>query len=165
MIVGGADARAFDPGAPAARKTLAAALWRLAGSPAAENAQPFTDVAGGAWYAGAVAWAAENGIADGYGTGAFGPGDRVTRAQTAALLARVIAYTGVTRGEGLGPASFADGGGIPAYAKEAAGRLGALGVMTGRPGGVFDPAADVTNAEVAALMHRFTVLLAGVGEL
>ena len=39
----------------------------------------FSDVADGAWYADAVAWAAEHGIVSGVGGGAFTPGGTITR--------------------------------------------------------------------------------------
>ena len=50
----------------------------------------FSDVDGDAPYAAAVRWAAENGYVTGYGSGRFGADDPVTRAQTAAMLARFL---------------------------------------------------------------------------
>ena len=63
----------FSPGAATTRAQMVTVLHRLGGSPAAKAASGFFDVSDTAWYAGAVAWAAENGIAEGYGGGVFGP--------------------------------------------------------------------------------------------
>lgn len=49
---------------------------------------PFLDVPEGAWYAGAVRWAAGGGIAGGYGNGLFGSNDFIIRAQVAVMLMR-----------------------------------------------------------------------------
>ena len=46
------------------------------------------DVPEGAWYAGAVRWAAGAGIAGGYGNGLFGSNDFIIRAQVAVMLMR-----------------------------------------------------------------------------
>ena len=74
-LMDGTSAVTFDPGAVLTRAMTAQVLWNLAGSPAAPGGAGFTDVAADAWYAGAVNWAAAQGIVAGYDTGAFGPAD------------------------------------------------------------------------------------------
>ncbi|MFR4201821.1 MAG: S-layer homology domain-containing protein [Flavonifractor plautii] len=54
-------------------------------------------MAADAWYAGAVNWAAAQGIVAGYDTGAFGPEDAVTREQLAAMLYRYCHGTHKTK--------------------------------------------------------------------
>ena len=66
-------------------------LYRLENQPST-SAASFTDVASGAYYANAVAWANANGIVSGYGSGKFGPNDKVTREQLAAILYRYAQY-------------------------------------------------------------------------
>lgn len=52
-----------------------------------EYAEPeFTDLKEGAWYYDEVAVLAEMGIINGYGTGKFGPNDKLTRSQMASIL-------------------------------------------------------------------------------
>ena len=62
-------------------------LHRAAGSPLA-GSSAFDDVAANAYYAKAVAWAAENGITSGTGSNKFSPGADCTRGQIVTLLFR-----------------------------------------------------------------------------
>lgn len=77
----------FSPNQSMTRAMLVTVLWRQAGSPSAKAA-PFTDVAKNAWYADAVAWAAENKIVNGMGNGLFSPNTALTREQFATILYR-----------------------------------------------------------------------------
>lgn len=86
LMVGTSDTT-FAPGMDTSRAMVATILWRQAGSPAAK-ASFFDDVTADAWYAQAVAWAAENGVVEGYGNGNFGPDNAITREQLAAMLYR-----------------------------------------------------------------------------
>lgn len=63
-------------------------LWRLQGSPAADGSPAFTDVAESAWYAGAVRWAASEGIVLGTGGGCFTPDGTLTHQQLDTILQR-----------------------------------------------------------------------------
>ena len=65
-------------------------LWKLAGSPKA-GASNFSDVAANADYAQAVAWAVEQGITSGIGSGQFGPSATCTRGQIVSFLYRAFA--------------------------------------------------------------------------
>ena len=85
-LMDGTSAVTFDPGAVLTRAMTAQVLWNLAGSPAAPGGAGFTDVAADAWYAGAVNWAAAQGIVAGYDTGAFGPADALCWAVGEGLL-------------------------------------------------------------------------------
>ncbi len=78
----------FSPEADLSRAMLVTVLWRLAGEPAAAVESSFLDVPVGKWYTEAVAWAAAEGIAEGYGDGRFGPTDSLTREQLAAFFYR-----------------------------------------------------------------------------
>ena len=73
---------------PVTRAMIAAELYRAAGEPKTAGKAAFGDVPADASYAPAVAWAAENGIVNGYGNGSYGPDDCVTREQLAAILYR-----------------------------------------------------------------------------
>ena len=81
---------AFSAGAPCTRAMVVSYLWRLAGSPAASGGQ-FTDVATGADYAQAVAWAVSEGITSGTGNGLFSPNMTCTRSQIVTFLYRYFA--------------------------------------------------------------------------
>ncbi len=87
-ITSGLSDRLFGSTASCTRAQIVTFLWRAAGSPKAQSAGKFTDVASGAYYADAVAWAVENGITSGVGGGHFAPDAECTRGQMAALLYR-----------------------------------------------------------------------------
>lgn len=81
----------FDADTPATRAATVTYLWKLAGKPAAKNAASFTDVAAGAAYADAVAWAVEQGITGGTGANRFSPDVTCTRGQIVTFLYRDLA--------------------------------------------------------------------------
>ena len=150
-LMDGTSAVTFDPGAVLTRAMTAQVLWNLAGSPAAPGGAGFTDVAADAWYAGAVNWAAAQGIVAGYDTGAFGPEDAVTREQLAAMLYR---YAGTPEPTG-DLDGFADKDAASGYAADALCWAVGEGLLTGKDGGRLDPAGTATRAEVAVILMRF----------
>ena len=86
-ITSGTGADTFAPDATVDRGQTVTFLHRAAGSPLAGNSG-FSDVSDGAYYAKAVAWAAENGITGGTGNGKFSPNADCTRGQIVTLLHR-----------------------------------------------------------------------------
>ena len=87
-IAHGYGSDTFGPDDACTRAQAVTFLWRATGSPESAASSGFADVAGGAYYADAVAWAAENGIAHGYDNGSFGPDDGCTRGQAVTFLWR-----------------------------------------------------------------------------
>lgn len=83
-----------NPEAQVNREQFVAMLYRYAGSPAASNRElHFSDVPAISDYAwDAICWAVQNGLLSGYGDGSIAPGDRMTRAQAASVLARYVKY-------------------------------------------------------------------------
>ena len=77
-----------NPNAAINRAQMVTMLYRAAGSPEVSITTTFTDVPADSYYAKAVAWAVENGITTGVGSGKFDPNGTCTRAQIAAFLAR-----------------------------------------------------------------------------
>lgn len=154
-IMDGTGIDRFSPNAPLTRAMIVTILYRMAGSPSVSGSSDFTDVAAGKWFAKAVAWAAANGIVNGYGSGLFGPNDPVTREQLAAILYRYAVYggmTAVTLEENLG--SFADTAQLSAYAIQAMNWAVGQGLFNGS-GSNLVPKAQATRAQVAAIIHRY----------
>ena len=154
-IMDGTGIDRFSPNAPLTRAMIVTILYRMAGSPSVSGSSDFTDVAAGKWFAKAVAWAAANGIVNGYGSGLFGPNDPVTREQLAAILYRYAVYggmTAVTLEENLG--SFADTAQLSAYAIQAMNWAVGQGLINGS-GSNLVPKAQATRAQVAAIIHRY----------
>lgn len=88
-ITTGTSATTFSPGAPCTRAQGVTFLWRANGRKAASAAASFTDVASDAYYAPAVAWAAEQNVTGGVGNGLFSPDTTCTRAQNVSMLYRL----------------------------------------------------------------------------
>lgn len=155
MMNGTAD-NTFSPKANTTRGMVVTVLYRLENQPST-SAASFTDVASGAYYANAVAWANANGIVSGYGSGKFGPNDKVTREQLAAILYRYAQYKkyDVSVGEDTNILSYDDAQSISTYAIPAIQWACGAGVVTGKSGSKLDPKGNATRAEVAAMLMRF----------
>lgn len=154
-IMDGTGADRFSPNAPLTRAMIVTILYRMAGSLAMSGVSDFKDVDSNKWFAKAVAWAAANGIVNGYGDSLFGPNDPVTREQLAAILYRYAVYggmTAVTLEENLG--SFADTAQLSAYAIQAMNWAVGQGLINGS-GSNLVPKAQATRAQVAAIIHRY----------
>lgn len=155
MMNGTAD-NTFSPKANTTRGMVVTVLYRLENQPST-SAASFTDVASGAYYANAVAWANANGIVSGYGSGKFGPNNKVTREQLAAILYRYAQYKkyDVSVGEDTNILSYNDAQSISSYAIPAIQWACGAGVVTGKSGNKLDPKGNATRAEVAAMLMRF----------
>lgn len=93
ITVGTGDGTTFSPDEICSRAQIVTFLWRNENRPGAAAVNSFVDVDSNAYYAGAVEWAAENGIT--VGTNAegtmFSPDDDCTRAQIVTFLYRCMA--------------------------------------------------------------------------
>ncbi len=87
-ITTGTSDHTFSPDAVCTREQAVTFLWRAAGSPAVSGESAFEDVGADAYYARAVAWAAQNGVTNGISQALFGTGNDCTRAQIVTFLYR-----------------------------------------------------------------------------
>lgn len=157
-LMSGVDATRFSPGAGMTRAMLVTVLHRLAGSPEAPAAS-FRDVPAGSWYAPAVSWAVQQGVAGGYGDGRFGPDDPVTRQQAAALLWRFAGEP-----DALRQSAFSDREAVDSYAREAVDWAHAAGILNGMGDGRFTPDGSATRAQTAAILMNYLRSQAGEGD-
>ena len=153
MMNGTAD-NTFSPKANTTRGMVVTVLYRLENQPST-SAASFTDVASGAYYANAVAWANANGIVSGYGSGKFGPNDKVTREQLAAILYRYAQYKKYDVSGANSLDGYTDAQSVSSYAVPALQWANAAGIVTGKSGSKLDPKGNATRAEVAAMLMRF----------
>ena len=153
MMNGTAD-NTFSPKAHTTRGMVVTVLYRLENQPST-SAASFTDVTSGAYYANAVAWANANGIVSGYGSGKFGPNDKVTREQLAAILYRYAQYKKYDVSGAKSLDGYTDAQSVSSYAVPALQWANAAGVVTGKSGSKLDPKGNATRAEVAAMLMRF----------
>jgi hypothetical protein len=124
-------------------------------SPAIVHNNPFSDVPADAYYRTALEWAAANGIISGIGGGLFAPDANITRQDLALNLMRYAAFANIQIPVTRQYTAFADEDKIAPYAKEAVEALYCGGIVSGKPGGLFDPQGSATRAKVAATLHRF----------
>ena len=89
-LMNGMDETHFAPEGNLTRGMLVTTLYRLAGGPEVTEKATFTDLRAGAYYADAVAWAQDLGIAKGMTETQFAPEKTVSREQTATFLYRFV---------------------------------------------------------------------------
>ena len=154
-LMTGTKATRFSPDTALNRAMLVTILYRLEGSPAVSSASVYTDVATGAWYTDAVAWAAQHGITVGYGNGKFGPTDDITREQMATILLRYAQYKSYDTTASADLRAYNDAGSISAWALEALQWANGAGLISGRSSTLLAPAGSTTRAETAVILVRF----------
>ena len=156
-MMNGVSETDFAPHATTSRSMIVTILYRLEGEPVVDYAMDFTDVAGDAYYAEAVRWAASEGIVGGYGGGLFGSDDAVTREQLAVILYRYAVYKGydVSVGEDTNILSYADFADLSEYAIPAMQWACGSGIVNGTSESTLTPQGEATRAQVAAMLMRF----------
>ena len=152
----GTSETTFSPDESMSRGMLATVLYNLEGRPEQEVIMQdledgYSDVDGGAWYAEGVAWATENGIVNGYGNGAFGPDDSVTREQLAVMLWK---YAGSPEASDKA-LDFTDADQANSYAQEALRWAVESGILNGYADGRLAPGGTATRAEAAQMLKNF----------
>ena len=160
----GTSASTFAPNTPLTRGMLVTVLGRMSGADMIGYTSSFGDVADGTYYAKYTEWAREKGIVSGVGSNSFAPDAIITRQDMAVMLVRYAAAMGLKAPDMNTPAAFADASSIAVYAKDAAAAMQRAGIISGKPGGIFDPKAGATRAEVSAMLHRSMLLFSDVGD-
>lgn len=161
-LFSGTSATTFAPNTPMTRGMLVTVLGRMAGANVSGYTSSFDDVADNAYYAKYTEWAREKGIVSGVGGNNFDPDASITRQDMAVMLARYAAVMGLKAPDMNTGTAFTDAGSMAAYAKDAAAAMQKAGVISGKPGGVFDPKDGTTRAEVSAMLHRFAILFSPI---
>ena len=154
MMSGVGEGR-FDPDGSLSRAMLVQILWAMEGRPDAAEATAYTDVFPGAWYHSAVQWAAEQGVVSGYGDGSYGPERRITREELAVILYGYARSKGYDLSAAGSLSGFADRGSLSGWAEQAMTWAVGEGLISGKDGGVLDPAGSATRAEAAVILMNF----------
>lgn len=121
-------------------------LWRAKGSPAPQGEYPFTDAAAADFLQPAIQWAAEAGVAKGYGDGTFGANDPITNEQFAVMYYRMIGSPAV---EGDFPADYPYTDSVSPWAHDAVLRFRANGGGTSP----IDPQGILTHGRLDQLVE------------
>ena len=100
----------FGPDNTLTRGQMVTVLWRMNGSPEPKADCPFGDVAANSPFRKAIAWAAENGLTNGYTPTTFVPGQAISRQQFLTILYRYAQFKGydVSVGESTNILSYED---------------------------------------------------------
>ena len=159
-LFNGTSATEFSPDAGMTRGMLAAVLSNLERGDGSGLDAAFNDVADDAWYAEAIAWAAENGIVNGLGNGMFGPEELITREQMAAMLYNYADMLGVDTSARANLNAYSDADSVSSWASEVMSWANATGLITGTTTTTLDPQGTATRAQVAAMLERFVLLIA-----
>lgn len=152
----GTTDKTFAPNTAMTRSMFVTVLARIEGV-AVDNSKPtsFTDVPAGKWYAGSVQWAFENRIVNGTGATTFSPDDNITREQICTMLVRYGNEKKVTFKSDAQGVAFTDAHLIASWAAEAVGICQKAGIVSGTPGGAFDPKGVATRSQAAKILNIF----------
>ena len=161
----GTGAGTFSPGMNCSRAQIVQILYNLSGDKTDYSRYylPFTDVAPGAWYYDAVAWAYFNNVVSGTSATTFAPNDVITREQMAVIL---YGYTAEFAPEFTGNAAslntFPDAGSVANWAYTAMSWAVGNGLISGMgSGGVsyLAPQGSATRAQASAIIMRYCQLI------
>lgn len=161
----GTGAGTFSPGMNCSRAQIVQILYNLSGDKTDYSRYylPFTDVAPGAWYYDAVAWAYTNNVVSGTSETTFAPNDVITREQMAVIL---YGYTAEYAPEFIGNAAslntFPDAGSVANWAYAAMSWAVGNGLISGMgSGGVsyLAPQGSATRAQASAIIMRYCQLI------
>ena len=148
-VTAGTTATTFSPNGTCTRAQAVTFLWAAWGKPEPETARAFTDVPENAYYARAVAWAAERGVTAGTSDTTFSPNEFCTRAQVLTFLWKALGQPEAAAGE----TPFGD---VPAGAYYAGAAAWAVeqGVTGGTSAGTFSPHAPCTRAQIVTFLFK-----------
>lgn len=158
-LMKGTGEHRFSPGSATTRAMLVTVLFRFEGAQCTARCL-FTDIEADAWYADAVAWAAANGIVEGYGNGHFGPQDPITREQMATILWRYAAYRGYDVSATGELSTFADGQNTARWAQRGMEWAVGAGLIIGKENRHLDPQGYAVRSEFATMIMRFCTTVA-----
>lgn len=157
-LINGMGNNEFQPDVPLTRGMLVVLLYRLAGEPAVNGKNTFTDVNAGAWYETAIIWAAETGITTGFPNGTFAPNDSVTREQTAVFFHRFAKQMGYDDGARAKLSTFPDASWVSEYAADSMAWAVENEILSGNSinGTIcLDSQGTATRAQGATILVRF----------
>lgn len=154
-IISGTSETTFSPNQSITRGMIVTLLYRLEGKPAVNIAtSDFSDVPEEAYFANAVVWAEQHRYVSGYGNGAFGPNDPITREQLAAILQRYCIDKEYLRAD-IGYDSLlrmSDANQVSTYAIEGVSWAIAYDLIPEIRDSVFAPQQNATRAQAAVAL-------------
>lgn len=158
-LLRGITADTFTPDAAITRGMLATALGRLAGvDTKAYATRSFTDVTANQYDAPYIEWAYQKGIMQSIGNNQFAPDRTITREEIAVILANYTKAARYTLPITREAAAYTDAFNIGSTYHTSVIAMQQAGVMVGGRDNKFNPKTNVTRAEAAAILTRYTKL-------
>ncbi len=152
-VISGKAANTFAPQDKITRAEFVKILMGAFGMADTSAVADFADVAPSHWAYASVAAAAEKGIVNGISDDLFGANNNITRQDIVTLCYRLAENLGVNL-PGSSVADFKDAEQIADYAKVAASKLKAAGIVNGKEGNLFDPTSFATRAEATKIIYE-----------
>ena len=154
MVGTSTDPMLFSPLMSTSRAMIVTILHNMAGRPSAPPST-FSDVPENEWYSAAIAWGQQNNVVSGKDHNIFDPHEPISRQDLALILTRYAAQAGLSLPPVRQPNAFSDAAETAEYAAAAVETLYTSGVISGKPGNIFDPWGRATRAEVATVLYQF----------
>lgn len=149
----------FSPNTAMTREVLVMALGKLAGiDTKAYTTNSFTDVKAGSSYRPYIEWAYKKGIIQGISDGKFAPSRAITREEIAVIMANYAKAMDYKLPVSRSEIAFEDASSIGSNYAEAVKSMQQAGILMGETNNKFNPKANVTRAEVSAMIHRLVKL-------
>ena len=165
-LMSGVGAGTFSPDTACTRAQIVKILYNRSGNQTDYSYYylPFTDVAPGAWYYNAVAWAYCNDVTSGTSATMFTPNAAITRQQLVTFLYRyTVKYAPEFTGNAAPISAFPDAGSVANWAYAAMSWAVGNGLIQGNAhdNGLdyLDPNGSATRAQTATIIMRYCQLI------
>ena len=164
-LMSGVGAGTFSPDTACTRAQIVKILYNLSGNQTDYSYYylPFTDVAPGAWYYNAVAWAYYNDVTSGTSATTFTPDAAITRQQLVTFLYRyTVKYAPEFTGNAAPISAFPDAGSVANWAYAAMSWAVGNGLIVGNAHNgldYLDPNGSATRAQTATIIMRYCQLI------
>ncbi len=164
-LMSGVGAGTFSPDTACTRAQIVKILYNRSGNQADYSYYylPFTDVAPGAWYYNAVAWAYYNDVTSGTSATTFTPNAAITRQQLVTFLYRyTVKYAPEFTGNAAPISAFPDAGSVANWACAAMSWAVGNGLIKGNAHDgldYLDPNDSATRAQTATIIMRYCQLI------
>lgn len=159
MVIDGTGGGKFTPNRDITRAEFAAILVRGLGLKPENGPTAFSDVKASDWYSGVINTAYAYQLIDGFQDGTFRPQDKITREQAMLILSKAMVLTGLADTLSAKSADavlhpFGDAAKVAKWAQNGVSSSVDAGIVTGRSADTLAPKANMTRAEVAAIVQR-----------
>ena len=165
-LMSGVGAGTFSPDTACTRAQIVKILYNRSGNQTDYSYYylPFTDVAPGAWYYNAVAWAYYNDVTSGTSATMFTPNAAITRQQLVTFLYRyTVKYAPEFTGNASPISAFPDAGSVANWAYAAMSWAVGNGLIKGNAHDngpdYLDPNGSATRAQTATIIMRYCQLI------